>query len=224
MPLLSVLILSVLGRRPLLSELLLELTQQIKANRLNKDVEILVYLDDMEHSIPDKRNELLRRAKGKMVVYLDDDDMVSKQYLKLITDVIRGVDVDYIGYKVKLTEDGVFTKPTYHSITYKGVWSDQNGYYRHVAHINPIKTEIAKKYRFPRVHRSEDDIWDWKIFKSGKLKREFYIDEFMYFYRFVKAKSLATTLSQKENGANQVYKRRVKDFDRSLVTFVDRRI
>lgn len=93
---LSILIPTVPIRKPLLDNLLSILNKQIQDNRLESRVEVLVYEDNFEKSVGEKRNVLYEKAKGKYVLILDDDDMVSDDFCIEICDVIEKYDVDQI--------------------------------------------------------------------------------------------------------------------------------
>jgi glycosyltransferase involved in cell wall biosynthesis len=223
MILLSVLILGITERKGKLSRLLSELCRQVRDYGLEEDVEILVDYDNRQKTIAEKRNYLVKRAKGKMLVFIDDDDQVNQTYLKVITDVISNIDVDYIGYKIQLTNKKDVLKPTYHSITYKKNWDDELGYFRGVSHINPIKSEIAKQYEFPEIVQGEDIAWDEQVKESGLLKREFFLDEFMYFYDYDYDLSMSDKRRQGENSMRQP-QLELEDFNHNLVNFVNEQL
>jgi len=94
--LLSILIATVPPRRKYLNRLLFNLQEQIVINNLMDKIEIIIYEDDFEKSLGEKRNVLNQTAKGRYVVIIDDDDMVSENYCKLICDVIEVKNVDQI--------------------------------------------------------------------------------------------------------------------------------
>lgn len=215
---LSVLICSILSIKGALSLLLRELTNQAKG----LDVEILVDLDNREKTIAQKRNDLLDKATGEMLVFVDDDDMVSNDYLKTILSA-SNLGVDYIGYKIKTTINGDFIKPTYHSISFPRSWDDELGYYNNISHINPIKSSIAKQFRFPESEYGEDGLWNELVFKSGLVKTEYYIDKFMYFYQYEYMQSMANKATMRENELRQPSLDTVS-FDHSLVNFVNKKI
>lgn len=85
-PLLSVLIASLDSRRLLLDRLLDRLRPQVDA--AGGKVEMLVHADNGELTVGRKRQELLQRAAGRHVCYVDDDDLVSWHYLAGILDTL----------------------------------------------------------------------------------------------------------------------------------------
>ena len=81
---LSILICTIIERKNLLNRLL---------NILNKqktdDVEVLVESDNKQISIGEKRNKLLNKAVGDYVAFIDDDDLVSDDYVKKVLQAIE---------------------------------------------------------------------------------------------------------------------------------------
>ena len=95
---LSILIATVPPRKKYLNRLLTSLQNQIVENNLQDKIEVIVYKDDFETVIGYKKNKLYASAKGKYVVSIDDDDMVSDDYCKTLIDVIENNDVDQISF------------------------------------------------------------------------------------------------------------------------------
>jgi|688.fasta_scaffold341942_1 hypothetical protein len=93
---LSILIATVPPRKNYLNRLLTSLQNQIVNNNLQDLIEIVIYKDNFEKSLGEKRNFLIENSLGKYVVFIDDDDMVSDDYCKDIFEVIRTKDVDQI--------------------------------------------------------------------------------------------------------------------------------
>ena len=101
---LSILIPTVPTREKYLNRLLYNLEKQILENNLEDKIEIIIYKDNFEHSLGNKRNRLLELAKGKYSVIVDDDDQVSNNYCKLINEVIENTDDDQIGYDIEFSQ------------------------------------------------------------------------------------------------------------------------
>ena len=53
----------------------------VLAEQLTSEVEVLTELDDGTRSIGEKRNALVESAGGEYVCFVDDDDMVSSDYV-----------------------------------------------------------------------------------------------------------------------------------------------
>lgn len=175
---LSILI-ATIGRR---NDSLLKLLAQLMPQTEGKDVEVIAYWNNGERSIGDIRQSLLKEAKGEYVCFIDDDDMVPDYY---IDEILANLGEDYVGFQVELFESTRMTPPilmppVFHSIRY-GVWhQDDNGYYRGITHLNPIKREIALKGEFGKQGIGEDASWARSLMRF--VKTENYIDKIMYYY------------------------------------------
>lgn len=151
------------------------------------DVEVIVYFDKKQHSIGSKRNELLDRSNGKYIAFIDDDDRISDDYFNLL---IPGLEkgVDCCSLKGIITEDGQNPLLFEHSIKYNEYKTNPEGipvrYERYPNHLNAIRSDIARQFKFPEKNHGEDTDWATQIFKSGLLKTEYYIDEVLYYYDY----------------------------------------
>jgi len=171
---LSILICTITGREDLLNRLLKMLERQT-----SKQVEILVEKDDKEMTIGTKRNRLLEQAKGEYVCYIDDDDMVSGDYIPRILKALE-TNPDCCGIEGKINRRknaNLFI----HSTQYK-TWFEKDGiYYRCPNHLNPVRRELALQVKFPNKNHGEDIDYSYGILPL--LKNEVYIKEPIYFYR-----------------------------------------
>ena len=192
----SILICSLHDRKSLLKRLLSLLNKQIIS--YDKDVEILINIDNGEQSIGKKRNQLLQSAKGEYIAFIDDDDLVSKKYIQLIVPILKNNNVDCIGFKGEIIIDNRKKHTFIHSLKYK-TWFDQNGIkYRCPNHLNPIKRDLALRVLFPEINYAEDKQYSLKMIKL--LKNEYFIDnETMYFYLYQSRKIYKKTRSQYYN-------------------------
>jgi glycosyltransferase involved in cell wall biosynthesis len=180
---LSILICSVESRKEYLERLLGILDRQ-----KNDEVEVLVELDNGEKSIGTKRNNLLNRAKGDYIAFIDDDDVVPKYY---VSEILEGIkhNPDVIGIHLIMDHDGTYAERTYHSLKYQ-IWSqdvdnenfNRNRYYRNPNHLNPVKREFALQIMFPEINHGEDKNYSMRLLPL--LKTEYYIPVPLYFYEY----------------------------------------
>jgi hypothetical protein len=92
---LSILIATVPPRKKYLNRLLTNLQKQIVENKLESNIEILIYEDNFETVVGYKFNKLVDSCNGTYCVLIGDDDMISDDYCKTIIDGIKsnpGVD------------------------------------------------------------------------------------------------------------------------------------
>ena len=102
---LSILILSIPSRFDIVRPLIDKLMRQIGDR---EDVEILSLMDNKSLHIWEKRNELMNIARGTYLIWLDDDDDVSENYVSKLTETIAlNPNVDVISFDQMCYLNGV---------------------------------------------------------------------------------------------------------------------
>ena len=180
-PVLSILICTMPKRKKMLDRLILRLKPQ-----LSSDVEILVHSDEGELNIGAKRNELLNKATGKYVAFVDDDDLVSDDYVELILKAAKN-GTDSIGIEGTMTTNGKNPRTFKHSIRYNK-WETVNSVFlRHPNHINPILRSIAMMTMFnAKLSFGEDKDFSDRV--KPLLRAEAYIHKPIYEYLYTTGK------------------------------------
>ena len=141
-------------------------------------VEIIV--DPATHlSIGAKRNRLLDLARGKYLLYADDDDVIDRIAFEMILEALKQ-DPDTVGIRGKIYELGR-EKQWYISIKYDRWFEKNNIYYRFANHLSPVRSSIAKQVRFPDKNFSEDHAYSVAI--RPLLKTEIIVDRDYYYYQ-----------------------------------------
>ncbi len=170
---LSILVCSILSRKNKLSQLMSVLDLQMKS-----DVEVLVETDNGQMSIGAKRNKLLSRAQGDYVASIDDDDLVSLDYVDKTLNALS-TSPDCCSLTGEITHH--HEKNTFiHSIEHNH-WYEENGvYFRCPNHLNAIKRELALQIGFPEKDHGEDRDFSERIFPL--LKTEVEINGIIYYY------------------------------------------
>lgn len=177
---LSILIPTLQNRSGYLNQLMAVLRPQ-----LNKNVEVI--FDNSERpSTGNKRNALIQASKGKYVVFVDDDDLVSEDYVEQILKAAE-LDKDCIVFKGWMTTNGRnkcgFELSIHHP--YEAINRNGKTYYlRYPNHITPIKREIAKTVLFENRTIGEDFAWATELNEKKLLKSEAKIDKELYFYLY----------------------------------------
>lgn len=154
------------------------------------DVEVWTDKDNGENSIGEKRNSLLQKANGKYICSIDADDEVSDKYIPAILKAIES-NPDCCSLKGIYEIDGVYGGVFHHSIKYKEYKTNDHDYpkfERYPNHLNVIRADIAKQFKFPAINHGEDKAWADKIFESKLLKKETEITEVIYHYKFISNK------------------------------------
>lgn len=147
--------------------------------QLVSGVELRIKTCDYNLSLGENRYSMLEEAVGDYVSFVDDDDLVSPNYVSSILPLLG--DVDYVGFQLQLFIDGRAEKPTYHSLEYEEWYEDSEGFYRDISHLNPIKREIALQVPMSG-NLGEDSRWASGLRNKQLVKTEKYIDDIMYFY------------------------------------------
>jgi glycosyltransferase involved in cell wall biosynthesis len=187
----SILILSIPARIESMTATINNLQEQSEATGQGKAVEILVLLDNCSKSISEKRNDLLRIARGKYIAFLDDDDAVSKKYLSKILNAIDSNDgVDCITFNQWCSLDGEPMNVEFGIGNPHGqLWRDEgNGLgdiKRPPYHMCVWRAQIATSENFNAVYdtsgQSTEDI-DWLLRLYPKVYTEHHIDDALHGY------------------------------------------
>jgi glycosyltransferase involved in cell wall biosynthesis len=175
---LSILIPSLIERKTSLDQLTQELDRQIG----KRSVQVLHLSDDRQMSIGQKRNMLLMQSTGEYVSFVDDDDLVSSDYIeKTLAALSKNPDCSSLTGQIVFS-DG-YSRPFIHSLKYEKWIDDHEGkvYYRPPNHLNAVKRQFAIQVGFPSINSGEDR-W-FSIGIKPYLKKEEWIDGIIYNYR-----------------------------------------
>ena len=172
---LSLLICSVSERAEKLQRLLEVLTKQI-----TNEVEILHLVDDGEMTIGEKRNELCQAAVGEYCAFIDDDDMVSDDYVEKVLKALESSPDCATLTGIVYFPNGS-SRLFDHSIEHDGWFTGQDGnYYRTPNHLNAIKTEIVQRFGFKLISFGEDQDFAKRV--RIVLHKEVRIPGQIYYY------------------------------------------
>ena len=195
--LLSILICSIPQRKEQLNLLLGELEKQVNeiGCNINEDIEIIVRDDQHEFfnkkqilNVGEKRNLLLESSSGKFVCFIDDDDCISPNYLKLIIEAIKNnPKIDCIGFLQDYLVDGkeqMGGRKVCISLKYDKWDLNIDGCLavRTPHHLTPIKRQICiDAGGYKNLDKAEDFEFSNRVYPF--LKNEYFIDETIYYYQ-----------------------------------------
>jgi len=188
---LSILMLSIPNRLEKYQKLQNKLLEQIGDRQ---DVEVICLVDNKSLHIYEKRNELMRIARGSHITFLDDDDDVADNYIEKITGVIeKDPSWDVISFNQHCDLDGKTCKvfcemgnphepviplddKTYHDCL------------RPPYHWCVWRKELAASEEFvanyhPQTGQSCEDI-DWLMRLYPKVSRSYKLDDFLHIYQW----------------------------------------
>jgi glycosyltransferase involved in cell wall biosynthesis len=178
---LSILIPTLASRESLCERLVTSLFAQIPLSSA-PEVEILYQRDNGEISIGVKRQEMLEKAQGEYVCFIDDDDRIDPGYIAKILGALERKP-DCVCFKV-LCEFQGGDKSAVISTKYTGWYDNVDGfdYVRCPNHLAVIKREHALKIGFNDMVRGEDADFSMRLRDAGLLKKEVFINEYLYIY------------------------------------------
>ncbi len=183
---LSILIPSTFDRQEMTAVLVEHLEFQIYRSLAQLDVEIIVDFDNREVSIGAKRQRMLETANGEYVVMIDSDDLVPDNYIQEVLKALRSKP-DCIGHKIECS--GTSGKTESVSIRYQQWCEKRYGfdYIRTPYPKVPIRKDICLKIGYKDMRYGEDHDFSKRLKFSKLIKKEAYIDQVLYFYRYKEA-------------------------------------
>lgn len=178
----SILICSLHSRASLLRILRDHLDSQI-GNKTDL-VQVLDNCDDKQSSTGTKRNQLVDSAKGKYIIFIDDDDWVPDYY---VSELLKASESNADCFAI----NGIMTTDGAQEVKWKlskdndnvTIWQGKKYIYlRKTNHITAVKRELALLAPFPDKSNAEDKAYSDAVNKY--LKTEYVIEKPMYHYRF----------------------------------------
>ncbi len=165
-----------------------------------KDKRIVSIIFSEHKGVSDAKNEGIKIAKGKYITFVDSDDWVTKDYIKILYDNIIKYDCDIVATNMFFFAKNKYIKNKLPSFCYKENFSKDINKKKALT-LNLVWNMVAKIYK-------KDFIIKNNIFCSGKIMDDNYfvynaiisadnikfIDETTYFYRTFRENSL--TLSK----------------------------
>lgn len=184
---LSILIPTVPEREKMLSELLSDLNRQVAAEKAEESVEFIVHRGP--GSVGVKRNRLLDEALGEYVVFIDDDDQVSEDYL---FQVLHGIEAgcDMVGFRALMSVSGGSPRQVIYSCQNDSQVQVGSTYFRLPCHLTPIRRSLLSGVRFSEKNLGEDSDFSSTLYREKRIRKEFFVDKVLYHYRFDPASSL----------------------------------
>lgn len=187
---LSILICTVVGREKSYENLLNELVKQIANNNLHGQVEILTEKDDCKITVGTKRNILKNKASGEYICFIDDDDMVSEDYLSEIF-IATESNPEIITFQVQRYKNENLDEVYIPNVHIGNLKSGNITFIQNLLHLCPHKKYLADKINFTDKNFAED--FDYSMALAKLNPRDFKIDKILYLYYF----SEKGTLTQK---------------------------
>jgi len=172
---------------PALTERKSDLISVLDAQIGTLPVELLVLTDNRKRSTGLKRQALLDLAQGRYITHLDDDDMVSGDYIAELLAAIALPEVDVIVFNQQSTWNGEnsfyvrcgleYENEGMHKDADDKLWQD---IHRKPWHWCVWNARIAKSARFPDGYI--DDDWFWLKQTIAAARTQHRIDKVLHYY------------------------------------------
>lgn len=190
---LSILIPTLYSRIEKFNAMVHKIMKQVEDNELTSHIEIISHFDNKSVGLSKKRTDMLRNANGDFVTFLDDDDDISDDYIKLIYDsIVKNPDTHVITFNQHCNCDGrvFFVQCDIgHDLTLNRTASQQV-YTRYPWIWCVWKRELVCQTPFSdpdpnKKNYAEDSHWITNI--KDKIKNETKISALLHFYRYSSA-------------------------------------
>lgn len=151
------------------------------------EIEILIFIDNKEISIGQKRELLYKYSNGDFSWQIDSDDSISMNAIDLILTAIKAnPEIDCIGFMELINIDGNEASSNISNIY--GDWEGEGNkilwdgftYHRTPFFKTPIKTALCNDVGVQWSRFGEDHDFARRV--KPKIKLEHYIPEYIYYY------------------------------------------
>jgi hypothetical protein len=180
----------------------LEALRKIIADQIGDDpVEHLILLDNKRRTVGEKRDALLRASKGRYVAFVDDDDMISHDYVTLILEKIRK-EPDVITFRQQAKVNNEIADIEFRlgneneefKGAFDGAYTNVPIVKRNAWHVCAWRRTLAIQSHFPAINYGED--WQFAKPLCDMAETEEHIPKVLHYYRH----SSKTTEAPPENG------------------------
>lgn len=181
----SILIPTMKSRERLFEQVLTEVQRQVKETPEIR-VEVLWESDNGELTLGQKRNVLVDRCSGRYHCFIDDDDVIAKDFIRTFVPMIQsGIDYDCASFVGAHYLKGRFNKLFVHSLQFT-TWDEYpDRFIRTISPMNMIKTSIVKQVRYKDIRNTEDSEFSFRLRDSGLLRTEFVINPNRPIYHYI---------------------------------------
>lgn len=182
-PLWSILVPTLGERRALFERLMRTLLPQLDAHR--GAVRVMGWFNNGSPPLPKIRQRMVESATTEYVSFVDDDDLVSLDYVDEIMTALSQRP-DYVGFQVQCYSDGAPIGIAYHSLEFDR-WRNLSGRFeRDISHLNPVRTQLALRADFSvvRAGRPEDRAWVDQLRRAKVLRSQVVIPRILYHYLY----------------------------------------
>jgi Glycosyl transferase family 2 len=158
----------------------LALVNDVLLPQMTDGVEIVALHNNGERAVGQYRQELLMAAYGDYVSFIDDDDLVSGDYVSAVIPALAAKP-DVVAFEVCYTSDGGPPLRSLNSISYTphDDWANMT-LYRDLTHVQPIRVDLARLGDFSKGWPED---YTWRCAVRPHLRTEVCVDRVLYYYR-----------------------------------------
>ena len=159
----------------------------------HKKIQIIYLGDNFTFKVGEKRNLIRNIAKGKYITFVDDDDVVSGDYVETLFDAINSTNgkPDVINFHVTYNPNPKEKKLVKYDAKYNKDSQTSTHFERLPNHLMCFKKIIAMKTPFEEINRGEDTNWAKQVHRY--IETQAFVEKVLYVYNF----SYVTTEAQK---------------------------
>ena len=162
-----------------LNKLISELHRQISKNFAEEIVEIIIDTDNMIKSVGQKRNDLIEKAQGEFICFIDDDDFIDENYLSMILYHLN-TSIDILLIAIEHIENGINKPKIIPSLYIDNLNTGEAVFKTNHFHLCPHKKSIAQNVLFECVNFAEDMMYSQKMVKH--INNSYLISQPIYIY------------------------------------------
>ena len=144
-------------------------------------VEFLELIDNGEETSGAKRQRLMEMATGDYIAFVDDDDLVSTDYLQsLLESIEEGPDVVTFNVQAEFA----YIRKTEVELWEFGLHHDDRDARKMCAnHLSAWKKSVATSVAWcPALGCGDDQLWYKPLLMSGRARTERHLDKVLYHY------------------------------------------
>jgi hypothetical protein len=146
-------------------------------------IEWLVFCDTRgARTVGEKRDELVRMARGQYVAFVDDDDRISDDYCEWVIEAItESPTADVITFRQHVTWNGLTGEVRFSLGAQNHPFTPNTETLRAPWHVCAFRSALAKAHHFPPTNYGED--WEWARHVGADCKTETHVPRVLHFYR-----------------------------------------
>jgi glycosyltransferase involved in cell wall biosynthesis len=161
-------------------KLMKELLRQIEPYK--NDIELIAFFDNKKRLIGKKRQEMINLSQGEYIVFIDDDDRISEDYIsQIMTALIENPDADCVVFDSITKINGGPDILCKYGIEFEyGYINDGLEWRGKPAHTMVYSSNIVKKHQYVDMGVGEDFNWVKRAYLD--IKNQIRIDKVLYYY------------------------------------------